>query len=241
MSKKPIIGITLDHCIDGPGAKYSEYPWYALRGDYAKIVAESGGIPLHITYEHNLIDDVLSTIDGLIIPGGDGDVPPNMYGQEVKSSKVCAADLRAEYEFELMTKALKRDMSILGICHGMQLLNVIFGGTLIQDIPEFVPHAISHKQPSPKNIPYHPMTINEGTKLFEIAGGKKDWMVTSTHHQAIDRLGSGLVASAIAPDGIVEAIESPEHRFVLGVEWHPEYGSTELDRNIFRQLILSLD
>ena len=226
--KKPIIAITLDHHTNNNGFYYSERPWYALRCDYSQIISGLGGVPIFISYEHNLIDDILALADGLIIPGGDYHIPPKFYGG--KSSTNEPGKKRATYELALMRKALKLNMPLLGICNGMQLLNVCQGGSLKANIP-------SHMQPSPKNVPYHPIKIEKKTKLFEIAGGEGEFMVTSTHSQAIDRLGQDLIVSAKANDGIIEAIESTKHNFVIGVEWHPEYSTSALDAGLFKRLI----
>lgn len=233
---KPIIGITLDYHINETSFQYASYPWYALRQDYSKLVAASGGVPVLLSYDAS-IDDTLSVLDGLIVSGGDFDIPPKCYGHEVKSSKIRAGEKRALYEIELVQRALDKKIPFLGICNGMQVLNVALGGTLIQDIEELRPGSISHKQQYPYNQPYHPVSIKQATTLYAIAECQADWMVTSTHHQALDVLGKGLIASAFAPDGVVEAIELDGHNFALGVEWHPEYGSTKLDRDIFNAFV----
>ncbi|MES2215390.1 MAG: gamma-glutamyl-gamma-aminobutyrate hydrolase family protein [Pseudomonadota bacterium] len=233
---KPIIGITLDHHIDEEGFAYAPRPWYALRQDYSQIVSASGGIPVFLSYDTSP-QDILPVIDGLIISGGDFAIPPKLYGHEIKYSKLREGKERAMYEIELTLRALEMQIPFLGICNGLQVLNVALGGTLIQDIEELRPGSISHMQPSPKNIPYHPIAVKPNTKLFEIANDRADWMVTSTHHQAIDDLGQGLVVSAYAPDSLVEAVELEGEEFVLGVEWHPEYGATELDKGMFKALI----
>ncbi len=238
MMNKPIIGITLDYHIDEKGFAYAERPWYALRRDYSEMVVKSGGIPVFLSYDSS-IDDTLSVIDGLIISGGDFDIPPRLYGQEILHDTVREGEDRALYEIELTNHALKRNIPFLGICNGMQVLNVALGGDLIQDISALRLGSISHKQPSPKNTPYHPISIKNNTKLYTIAEDRADWMVTSTHHQALGRLGRGLIPSAFAPDGIVEAVELEGSNFVIGVEWHPEYGSTKLDLNIFNAFILA--
>lgn len=234
--RKPIIGITLDYHINEEGFAYAESPWYALRCDYSQIVVNSGGIPVFLSHD-SPSNDTLSVIDGLVISGGDFDIPPKLYGQETLSGTVREGRERALYELELTKRALDRDIPFLGVCNGIQVLNVALGGDLIQDVSELMKGSISHKQPSPKNKPYHSISIENNTKLYAIAEGQADWMVTSTHHQALGKLGRGLIPSAFAPDGIIEAVELEGYRFVLGAQWHPEYGSTKLDQNIFSAFV----
>lgn len=229
--KRPIIAITLDYCEDSPELKYSNRPWYALRCDYSAAVAKFGGMPIFISYEHHLIDDVLALADGLLIPGGDLDIHPKFYGQKVSSPKVRPNEVRCRYEIDLIKKALKHRMPFFGICNGMQILNVAFGGDLIQDI-ESGNHLVC-----PRNLPAHSIEIIKGTNLEKIVGGKNNWIVNSSHHQALNRLGEGLVVSAKADDGVIEAIELKGHPFAIGVEWHPEYLNHELDSNLFKEFI----
>lgn len=236
MHKNPVIGITLDLVSDSEKYKYARFPWYALRQNYANSVIKAGGIPVMIPYQMGAIDDILNMIDGLIIPGGDEDINPKFYGQTVQSDKVKTNDERGLFELTLLQKALEVDKPFLGICNGMQLLNVVLGGTLIQHIPDFAPSDINHEQPDPKDVPSHLIHIKEGTMLASLST-QKELLVNSTHHQGIDKLGDGLVASAIAPDGIIEAIESSRHKFALGALWHPEYLNSELDMNLFSALI----
>jgi putative glutamine amidotransferase len=236
--KKPVIGITLDLQNDSDKYSYSKYPWYALRQNYSESVARLGGIPFMLPLEIELIDETLDLLDGVIITGGDFDIHPKHYGQEIKSDKVITIESRTDFEFELFKRARKRGMPIFGICNGMQVINVACGGSLIQDIPEFRPSNIKHEQPHPKDRPTHALQVMEGTKLHRIAGGKTDWSVNTTHHQAIDAVGEGLVVSALAPDGIIEAIESKADDFIIGVEWHPEYlACGDIDTNLFKALI----
>ena len=120
----------------------------------------------------------------------------------------------------------------------MQLMNVLAGGDLIQDLPAFRPTNINHEQPHPKDALWHGIEIVKGTKLWEMVRNDAHQIkVNSTHHQAIDRLGKNIIVSAFAPDRIIEAIESITNKFAIGVEWHPEYQSTELDRAIFKEFI----
>jgi putative glutamine amidotransferase len=236
---KPVIGITLDLQNDSEKYSYSRYPWYALRQNYSQSVAKLGGVPFMLPLEIDLIDETLDLLDGIIITGGDFDIHPKHYGQEIKSSKVTTIESRTDYEFELFRRAKKRGgVPILGVCNGMQVINVACGGSLIQDIPEQRPSNINHEQPFPKDRPTHPLKVLENTKLFDIVGGRTDWSVNTTHHQAIDEVGQGLIVSAIAPDGIIEAIESVEDDFVIGVEWHPEYlACGDIDTKLFAALI----
>lgn len=228
MPTKPVIAITLDRHTNDGGFYYSTYPWYALRCDYSDIIASLGAIPIFISYEHNLIDDVLSIVDGLIISGGDHHIPPSFYG-ETPTYKT-PGEVRAKYEIALFNKALKLGMPILGICNGMQVMNVALGGTLIRNIE-------NHRQPHPTNVPYHSINIIEKTKLFDIGNKKHHYDVNSTHMQGVGELGDNLIISSIAKDGVIESIESTKHDFVIGVEWHPEYNNSLLDENLFKTLI----
>ena len=235
--KRPIIGISLDIQNNSEKYSYAEFPWYALRACYADAVSAQGGVPIMLPFDASAIDETLDLIDGLIVPGGDWDVDPASYGQKIMSDTVVVNNKRTAYDMKLMQTALARNMPVLGICYGMQIMNVLAGGSLIQDLPSFRKTDINHTQPHPKNALWHDINIIKGTKLWNIACQKNDAKVNSTHHQAIDRLGKNIIVSANASDGIIEAIESTTHKFAVGVEWHPEYQSIDLDKNIFKELI----
>ncbi len=236
----PVIGITLDLATDDGKYSFASKPWYALRRGYSDIVTECRAVPIFLPYSDN-INSIFSLIDGLIISGSDKDINPKFYGcsapQElIDSGVVRYNDERSEFELKLLEGALKTETPVLGICNGLQIMNSYFGGSLIHHIPDVITSDINHEQPEPKSIPSHEIIIEDGSMLSTFTD-KKTIMVNSTHHQAIDKLGSGLVISARAPDGIVEAIEIPNHKFFIGVEWHPEYLNSELDRNLFKNLI----
>ena len=235
--KKPIIGISLDFQNDNEEYSYAKFPWYALRANYSDAVSDAGGFPIMLPFDESSIDEALDLIDGLIVPGGDWDIDPAFFGQKIMSDTVLINHRRTAYDMKLMQKALGRDMPVLGICYGMQLMNVLAGGSLIQDLPSFRRTDINHEQPHPKNTLWHDIDIVKGTKLWEIAGRDTYAKVNSTHHQAIDQLGKNIIVSANARDGIIEAVESAIHRFAVGVEWHPEYQSIDLDKNIFKELV----
>jgi putative glutamine amidotransferase len=143
---------------------------------------------------------------------------------------------RTAAELALTTGALARDMPVLGICGGQQLLAVALGGTLIQHIPDSVPDALAHEQPNPRHEPGHPVTVTPGTLLHRIVGAGV-MHVNSAHHQAVRHPGPRAIVDAVAPDGVIEGVEDPSHRFCLGVQWHPEYLIDPGDRRIFEALI----
>jgi putative glutamine amidotransferase len=238
--KRPIIGIILDYSrkkINDGG--YANFPWYALRAHYSKAVADSGGIPIFIPYEYKNIQNYLSLCDGLLLPGGDVDVHPSLYGEEINVKKIYldADHPGIDFEFKLLDEALKTKMPILGICAGLQVLNVFLGGSLYQDISEQLQTNIIHSKHSEdysKNI--HPINITKGSLLNKITG-KNNYIVNSFHHQAIKKLGKNLKISAIAPDEIIESIELDNHPFCIGVEWHPEFMSTQEDQKLFQAFV----
>ena len=127
-------------------------------------------------------------------------------------------------------------MPVLGICQGMQVLNVALGGKLIQHIPDSIPNALEHAQTPPFDVPCHDIAIVENSLLHKIAVGGK-FAVNSSHHQAVKTTGSGVIISAKSPDGVIEAIESTAHRFCLGVQWHPEYDASPIDKKIFNEFV----
>lgn len=230
---KPIIGLTLDHQID---PSYSIYPWYALRENYCSSIAQFGGIPFPLSYDINLIESYLNLIQGLIITGGQFDIPPSFYGQEIEHEEVKINTIRSQFEKCLLEAALDKDIPILGICAGEQLLNVVLGGTMIQHIPTAVAEPLAHNQQSSRKEPSHAISITPGTLLHQWFGDTQT-QVNSSHHQAIKDLGSGVVINAVAPDGVIEGIEVPHKRFCVGVQWHPEFLVSPVDQVIFSKFI----
>ena len=230
---KPLIGITLD--AEPPGG-YSQYPWYALRANYAGAVAAAGGIPIGLPHLPELADAMLDRIDALIVTGGAFDVDPALYGDGAIHPTVSLKAARTAAELALLQGALLRDMPVLGICGGQQLLAVALGGTLIQHIPDSVPAALEHEQPNPRHEPGHSITLVSGTRLHSIVG-TGTMHVNSAHHQAVRAAGPRALVNAHAPDGVIEGIEDPARRFCLGVQWHPEFLIDPGDRRILMALI----
>ncbi|MBV8121358.1 MAG: gamma-glutamyl-gamma-aminobutyrate hydrolase family protein [Alphaproteobacteria bacterium] len=229
----PVIGLTLDH--EPPGG-WSKFPWYAIRENYCNAVRHAGGLPMLLPHEPDAAELYLERIDGLIVTGGGFDVDPALFGAKTRHPTVTTKDRRTAFELAVTRGALARDMPVLGICGGQQLLNVALGGTLIQHIPDEVPGALRHRQENPRDEPGHDVRIVAGTILHRIAGA--DCLaVNSAHHQAVKAAGPGVVIDAVAIDGVVEGVEDPRRRFCLGVQWHPEFEINEADRRIFRSFI----
>ncbi|CAN0410183.1 unnamed protein product [Phaeothamnion confervicola] len=227
--KRPRIGITLD---SEPAGGWSKLPWYAIRQNYGEAVSAVGGLPLHLPHEPELADAYLDGIDGLLVTGGAFDVDPALFGDATKHATVKTKDRRTQFEYAMVKGALARDMPILGICGGEQLLNVVLGGTLHQHVPDAFPNGLAHEQSNPRTEPGHAIEVVPGTLLHRTVGTLR-MEVNSAHHQAVKDTGPGVVVNARAPDGVIEGIELPGKRFCLGVEWHPEYSIDPGDGAIF--------
>src|SRR2546423_4736150 len=193
--------------------------------DYEESVRRAGGEVGVLNAAGDSPADAIASVEGLLLAGG-GDVRPDLYGAVAHPTFDPAEPGRDAYEIELVRLAFEKDLPVFAICRGVQLLNVARGGTLIQDIPDEVGMSVEHRIKEPRFAIAHdvwltPDTLLERTLRERLEDGDS-CAVNSRHHQAPKDLGEGLVASATAPDGVVEAIEDPNHRFVLGVQWHPE-------------------
>ena len=233
MKKKPVIGVTLD--AEKPGG-YSKFPWYAVRANYAEEIAGAGGVPVALPHLPALAEDLLDRIEALVVTGGAFDVDPALYGDTTRHTSVTLKETRTATELALVRGALERDMPVLGICGGEQLLAVVLGGTLIQHIPASVPDALSHEQPNPRDQAGHGVAVVPGTLLHRIVGADT-MQVNSAHHQAVLGPGPRAVVDARATDGVIEGIEDTTYRFCLGVQWHPEFLIDPGDARIFVALI----
>jgi len=193
--------------------------------DYEESVRRAGGEPTIVDYKAHPAADLVSTFDGIVLAGG-ADVLPSIYGEAAHSTFGAAEAGRDEYEIELVRRALEADVPIFAICRGIQVLNVALGGTLMQDIPSEVANALPHDVREPRFAIAHDVWMTSGSLLERLMRERieegDDAPVNSRHHQAIKQLAKGLVVSATAPDGVIEAVEEPGRRFCLGVQWHPE-------------------
>ncbi len=232
---KPIIGIVSRRI---PFVNDSKpYPRYGVAISYCEAVAGAGGVPVvfPLSDDKTVLERYYDLIDGLLLPGGQ-DIHPMHYGEEPHQLIQQVDPKRDITELDLTKRALADDVPILAICRGAQVLNVAAGGSLIQDIhAQLGEDSLAHFQDFTEEWPSHSVTVTEGTKLYGIVG-EEDTMVNSYHHQAVKDLASGFVVGATAPDGVVEAIESEGHTFVLGVQWHAEllYQNHDFNMALFR-------
>jgi len=222
---KPIIGISADFSY--------ETVKHCLGDGYVASVRQAGGqvIILPPVDDENMTDQYLDICDGLILSGG-GDIDPLFWGELPSPQLMEISPRRDAFELALTRQALERDLPILGICRGCQVINVAAGGSLVQDLAG----ELCHSQKAPRDYPIHAIFIKSGTLLLKLLG-QNEVRVNSFHHQAVGNLGRDLLISARAADGTVEAVESRSHQFVLGLQWHPETMNDELSHRIFSSLV----
>ncbi len=227
--RRPRIGVTLD--LDEAGARYE------LKRAYADAVLAAEGLPVLIAHgDRTLADAYLALCDGLVITGGDFDIPPERYGDQRRPGCGPTKPERTAFEWSLCEAALAARVPLLGVCGGMQLMNVVCGGTLYQDLRTDL--HLDHEQKPPKDLPSHDVEVVPGTLLASLVG-QGPLPANSTHHQAVRQPGTGLLVSARARDGVVEAIELPDAPFALGVQWHPEAVAVHESRHtaLYRGLV----
>ena len=231
---QPVIGLTLDR--EPPGGYSKTHHWYALRENYCTAVVAAGGLPVLLPHEPDEATAYLALIDGLVVTGGAFDVDPALFGATTRHSSVTTKDRRTAFELAVTRGAVSADKPVFGICGGQQLLNVALGGTLIQHIPDEVADALAHEQPNPRTGAGHTVRVTPGTLLHRITNAS-ELPVNSAHHQAVKDVAPGLVVDAVAPDGVIEGIEAPTRRFVIGVQWHPEYAISDGDTRLFAAFV----
>ena len=192
--------------------------------DYDESVRRAGGEPRVLDVAAGSGDDLMTGVEGLLLTGG-GDLDPALYGEQRHATFDAAEPGRDAFEIDLVRRALDANVPVFAICRGIQVLNVARGGTLVQDIPDQMPGSGVHSVREPSFAIAHDVWIASGTLLEQLMRERLEsdtCPVNSRHHQAIKTVGTGLVVSATAPDGVIEAVEDPTRRFCLGVQWHPE-------------------
>jgi putative glutamine amidotransferase len=212
-----------------------------LRQSYAQAIYAAGGTPILIPLipEAAYVQAVVQRLDGVLLTGSNSDVDPARYGQAPHIHLGDVYPERDETDFLLLSAAEARNLPTLGICFGLQIMNVYRGGTLFQDLPSQVENVMQHRQSGSRDRTSHSIQIDRESLLAKLAGGTSA-RVNSTHHQAIDEIGKDLRAVAWAADGVIEAAVSvrPGH-FMMGVQWHPELTATKdaLSQGIFKHFI----
>ncbi len=216
-SEAPVIGVVPRYDFEWTGL--------AIGDGYLSGLLEAGAIPIVLPATHDpvAIERLIAACDGFLVPGGQ-DIDPGRYGKRRKPHTHRSATARDQMEDALIRAAIAADKPLLGVCRGMQSLNVALGGTLHQDIhAEHSPDSLAHVQGRPFDMPAHMVDVVEGSLLAACVGAPR-LGVNTIHHQSIAELGRGLIVSAISPDdGVIEGIELPGKRFVVGVQWHPEH------------------
>ena len=231
---KPIIGISSslnEHVLSVPT-------------DYIQAITKFGGVPIILpNIEEDAIDSIVQLLDGLLLTGG-GDIDPTIFNEEPHQNLGSITPERDEFEIAVINKMLKLNKPILGICRGMQILNIAIGGDMYQDIyMQSQSKLLQHTQLAPRNHASHFVKVLKGSTLSDIVQAEKI-KVNSFHHQAVREIPNNYKACAVSSDGIIEAFESTVHSFVMGVQWHPEclLGKDDLASTaIFKSFILSCE
>lgn len=213
-------------------------PTVVVQRPYLDAIVEAGGLPLvppPLT-DPAALDQLVALAHALVLPGGAFDIDPALYGEPVHAACGTLKPERTRLELDLLRRAEAAGLPILGVCGGMQLINVARGGTLWQDLDAQVPGHQGHQQEGPKDRPSHDVQVEPGTRLAG-AVATTTLPVNSTHHQAVKALGRGLVITARCPDGTIEGLEDPSRPFLVGVQWHPESMGEAPQRAIYRALV----
>jgi len=236
--KKPIIGISASMIFEEKDELFLGDKYSCVAHSYVDAIYKSGGIPvvLPILKDISAIREQVKLLDGIVLSGG-RDVDPHFYGEEPLEKLEAIFPERDVHETALIKAATDLKKPIFAICRGMQILNVVYGGTLYQDLSLIPGNVLKHNQVSKPTLKTHKIQIEENSIISEIFG--KETMVNSFHHQALDKVADDFKVVARASDGVVEAIEHKTYKFLVGVQWHPEMLAVECDeaRELFKRLI----
>ncbi|HTH50597.1 MAG TPA: gamma-glutamyl-gamma-aminobutyrate hydrolase family protein [Pyrinomonadaceae bacterium] len=237
MTRPPRIGITMR--LELPTDRFY------LGRDYSESIEAAGGIPVHIALipKAEYISAMMDDLDGILLPGSNTDVDPHLYGHEPHPKLGTVIPAKDQTDMLVLDEVECRGLPLLAICFGMQVLNVHRGGTLIQDIESQVKDPHKHEQGPPATRVSHSINVGEQgiiASLDAVMNSAGPIRVNSSHHQAVDKVGADLIATAWAKDGVIEAVEDVRaDRFTVGVQWHPELltGHDELSRELFRKFV----
>lgn len=209
-----------------------KYVSHEINNNFSKMVLDSGGIPIIIpqVYDKSFLDEYINMIDALILVGG-SDISPYLYKEGPNRYLESTSPIRDEVEIYLLEKAVERKIPIFGICRGMQLINIFFGGNLYQDIYSQREDVYNHSDRENRSIIYyHDIEIKESSRLYDIFG--PSLVVNTFHHQAIKKVAKNFKVTATADDGIIEAIEYEKDNFIMGIQFHPEF--PEHNKNFYK-------
>lgn len=236
--KKPVIGISSSVMVDN-GGMFPGYERAYVNKDYVDAVVNNGGVPfiIPLTGDKEVIKAQIEMVDALILSGGH-DVYPLNYNEEPKQRIGQVFPERDYYDFELLKNAKKKGIPILGVCRGLQIMNVYEGGSLYQDLSYIDGEVLKHSQNDRTILKTHTVELSKKSKLYKIFKLEK-FLINSFHHQAINRVGKNFEVVARAKDGVIEAIEYKDYPFYVGVQWHPEMlaKTDDLMKKLFKEFI----
>lgn len=227
-NRSPIIGITT--------YGRNERGEFHLYGNYIDVVRRAGGVPILLPPGETNLDRILNLVDGLIFTGG-GDIDPDHYDGDAHPAIYRVDPERDAFELALAKRAVQSNLALLGICRGLQVLNIASGGRLLPHVPDAFGTDVLHRE-EPLNPTRHPVEVVPGSLLADIVG-TSSMEIVSWHHQAVPTVPPGWRATAFAPDGLIEALEHEEHPWAIALQWHPELSAAEdpLQQRIFDAFI----
>lgn len=236
MTRRPLIVLSPDE--NEHDTRRGKVAHYHIEKSYLHAVLDAGGLPLVVPYatDDDALDAMIDLADGVVLTGGAFDIDPRLFGEAPHEKLGTLKPRRTALEIALYQRARERDLPLLAVCGGMQLVVALRGGTLWQDLWSQTDTDVPHEQDPPKSVAGHDVSVVANTR-FETIVGPETLGVNSTHHQAVKQLPPDLVAAAIAPDGIVEAYEDPAARWMIGVQWHPEAMPHARQQALYRALV----